>query len=246
MEFEQIVLHRIQQSRYYKEKCFGINAASLVDRSVQIQYIGGTFGGNQTASEFLCLLYRLTIIKPTKDIVIAYIKNDSFKYLTALALFYCRISMDPVTIYELLEPFYQNYSKLRFRSNNDVSIIHMDEFVDQLLNNDRVCGLILPRISKRAALEDLDLLPLYASPIEKEDEEDIDIKEEHKGTIPQEQPLLKSKKGHSKSKISKLFKKKTVLPDANDVKRYPDQTLEEVNQKRIEAGLLPLLELRDQ
>ncbi len=30
----------------------------------------------------------------------------------------------------------------------------MDEFVDQLLNEERVCDLILPRISKRAVLEE--------------------------------------------------------------------------------------------
>eukprot|EP00835_Amoeboradix_gromovi_P001277 NODE_55_length_26219_cov_0.194908.p11 type:complete len:250 gc:universal NODE_55_length_26219_cov_0.194908:13331-12582(-) len=248
MEFEQIILHRIQQSTYYKEKCFGLNAASLVDRAVKLQYIGGTFGGNQNASEFLCLLHRLTKIKPSIDILMAYINNDSFKYLTALGLFYCRLTMKSVDVYKILEPFYLKYNKLRVRSNSEVSIIYMDEFVDQLLTNDRVCGLILPRISKRAVLEDLNLLPLYLSLVKEDDVQEVDASQDSPEQVPKQDNIRlvnkTSKKGFSKAKLSKLFKTKTVIKTA-EKKIYSGHTLEEVNEKRLADGLEPLLELRE-
>ena len=35
---------------------------------------------------------------------------------------------------------------------------HVDEFVDELLRDDRVCDVILPRVQKRHILEELDEL----------------------------------------------------------------------------------------
>ncbi|CAG8806804.1 18195_t:CDS:1, partial [Racocetra fulgida] len=37
-------------------------------------------------------------------------------------------------------------------------ITHMDEFIDELLREDRVCDTILPRITKRYVLEENDEL----------------------------------------------------------------------------------------
>ena len=34
------------------------------------------------------------------------------------------------------------------------SVTYIDEFVDQLLNDERVCDIILPRITKRSVLEE--------------------------------------------------------------------------------------------
>ena len=45
-------------------------------------------------------------------------------------------------------------------------IVCMDEFVDQLLNKDRVCDVILPRLAKRTYLEDEGVLDPRKSPLE--------------------------------------------------------------------------------
>lgn len=77
-----------------------------------------------------------------------------------------------VEVYELLEPLLKDYRKLRYLGMGTLyrrslrcahaevaaggySLIHMDEFVDQLLNEERVCDLILPRLTRRDVLEDL-------------------------------------------------------------------------------------------
>jgi pre-mRNA-splicing factor 38A len=77
----------------------------------------------------------------------------------------------PVDVYEILEPLLKDYRKLRYRhqcensfsvatqhtiklSSASYYLTYMDEFVDQLLNDERVCDLILPRIPKREVLEE--------------------------------------------------------------------------------------------
>ncbi|KAF8822821.1 putative pre-mRna splicing factor [Cardiosporidium cionae] len=84
----KIVRSKVYQHTYWKEHCFGLTAESLIDKAVELQYIGGTYGGNRKATPFLCLLLKLLQIQPSKDVVLEYIKNDKFKYLRALGAFY--------------------------------------------------------------------------------------------------------------------------------------------------------------
>ena len=78
----------------------------------------------------------------------------------------------PVDVYEVLEPLLKDYRKLRYRNQCEYSsfvatqpivkllssagyhLTYIDEFVDELLNEERVCDLILPRIPKRDVLEE--------------------------------------------------------------------------------------------
>lgn len=55
-----------------------------------------------------------------------------------------------------LEPLYIDYRKMkRMNKQAKYELIHMDEFIDELLHNDRVCDISLPRMQKRAVLEEL-------------------------------------------------------------------------------------------
>ena len=54
----------------------------------------------------------------------------------------------------------------------EYKVLHMDEFIDRLLHDERVLGVQMPRISKRhVPVEDEDLEP-YASKIELGDNDD--------------------------------------------------------------------------
>ncbi|CAE6501388.1 unnamed protein product [Rhizoctonia solani] len=79
---------------------------------------------------------------------------DEFKYLRALTAMYIRMTFPPVEIYEILEPLLKDYRKLRLRNMAGYSLTFMDEFVDQLLTEERVCDIILPRLAKREVLEE--------------------------------------------------------------------------------------------
>ncbi|KAI0800029.1 PRP38 family-domain-containing protein [Fomes fomentarius] len=145
---ESVIRNRIYDSNFWKEHCFALTAETLIDKATELKAIGGVYG-NQKPTEFLSLLLKLLQIQPEKEILLEYIQADEFKYLRALAVFYIRMTFRAVEVYELLEPLLKDYRKLRYHGMGGYSLIHMDEFVDQLLNEERVCDLILPRLTRR-------------------------------------------------------------------------------------------------
>jgi pre-mRNA-splicing factor 38A len=167
MLIEKITRERIYESVYWKEKCFGLDAATLCDRAVELQYIGGTYA-NQRVAPFLSLVFKLIQIQPEREIILEYLNQTDFKYLRALAAFYIRLFFKPADIYRLLEPLLADYRKLRIRTMAGVHLTHMDEFVDDLLTKPRVCETTLPRLPDRIVLEDNDELdvrePLLSDP----------------------------------------------------------------------------------
>ncbi|KAI0270041.1 PRP38 family-domain-containing protein [Gloeopeniophorella convolvens] len=150
---ETVIRNRIYESPYWKEHCFALTAESLIDLAINVRFIGGVYG-NQKPTEFLCLLLKLLQIQPEKEILVEYLQADEFKYLRALAAMYIRMTFRPVDVYELLEPLLKDYRKLRYRDQSGYYLTYIDEFVDQLLNDERVCDIILPRIAKRSVLEE--------------------------------------------------------------------------------------------
>lgn len=157
---ERVVRSRIYDSIYWKQDCFGLTAETLVDKAAELRYVGGTYGMLRP-SPFLCLVCKLLQIQPEREIVLAYLAAADLKYLRALAAMYIRMTFPPIEVFELLEPLLDDFHKLRWRDMaGNYSLSHMDEYVDQLLTEERVCDLILPRLTKRAVLEENEgLLP---------------------------------------------------------------------------------------
>lgn len=167
---ETAMRDRITDSLYWKEQCFGLNAATLCDRAVELTYIGGTYGVAMKPSPFICLAFKLLTLVPDKEIILEYLNTggEEWKYLRALAAFYARLTFDAVDIYKTLEPLLEDSRKLRQRRKEAYVLIHMDEFADNLLTKDRVCGTTLWKLSARQLLEDLDQLEERVSPLQAE------------------------------------------------------------------------------
>ncbi|KAM5531832.1 hypothetical protein V8D89_014531 [Ganoderma adspersum] len=151
---ESVIRSRIYDSNYWKEHCFALTAETMIDKAIELKAIGGVYG-NQKPTEFLCLLLKLLQLQPEKEILLEYLQADEFKYLRALAVFYIRMTFQSAEVYEILEPLLKDYRKLRHLGMGGYTLSFMDEFVDQLLNDERVCDLILPRLTKRDVLEEL-------------------------------------------------------------------------------------------
>uniref|UniRef100_A0A1I8FUR4 Pre-mRNA-splicing factor 38 n=1 Tax=Macrostomum lignano TaxID=282301 RepID=A0A1I8FUR4_9PLAT len=135
---EKIIRSRIYECRYWKEECFAVNEELLVERAVALKYIGGVHGGNIKPTPFLCLTLKMLQIQPAKDIIIEFIRQKDHKYARALGMFYLRLTQDSLECYRYLEPLYNDYRKLkRIDRQGAFSIIHMDEFVDELLREER-------------------------------------------------------------------------------------------------------------
>ncbi|XP_022087386.1 pre-mRNA-splicing factor 38A-like [Acanthaster planci] len=156
---EKIIRSRIYESKYWKEECFALSAELLVDKAMELRYIGGTYGGNIKPSPFLCLILKMLQIQPEKDIIIEFIKNEDFKYVRALGAMYMRLTGDSLDIYKYLEPLYNDYRKIRRQNREgEFYLSHVDEFVDELLHEERVVDIILPRLQKRQVLEETEQL----------------------------------------------------------------------------------------
>ena len=173
---EEAVRNRITNSYYYKEQCFGLNAATLCDRAAELNYVGGTYNAGQRASPFLCLAFKLLELDVEKEIIDEYLENEDFKYLRALACFFVRLTADDsVEVHKRLEKYLEDSRKLRRRGNQGWTLIHVDEFVDDLLTKDRVCATSLWKLVPRQQLEDEDKLEERFSPVahmlEEEDEQ---------------------------------------------------------------------------
>ncbi|TFK55036.1 PRP38-domain-containing protein [Heliocybe sulcata] len=150
---ETVIRNRIYESAYWKEDCFALTAETLIDKAIELKFIGGVYG-NQKPTQYLCLLLKLLQIQPEKEILIEYLQADEFKYLRALAALYVRMTFRSAEVYEILEPLLKDYRKLRYRNMAGYQLTYMDEFVDSLLREERVCDIILPRLAKRSVLEE--------------------------------------------------------------------------------------------
>ncbi|KAJ5609332.1 hypothetical protein N7528_009899 [Penicillium herquei] len=190
--FEKAVRDRITDSYYWKEQCFGLNAATLCDRAVDLTFVGGTYGVSEKPSPFLCLAFKLLQLNPERDVILEYLNfsdpgseddgeggvqngilqsRGDFKYLRALAAFYVRLTFSAVDVYKTLEPLLLDYRKLKRRIRDSFTLTYMDQFIDDLLTKDRVCGTSLWKLPSRSQLEDLDMLEERISPLADELEE---------------------------------------------------------------------------
>lgn len=202
---EKIIRSRIYDSKYWKEECFALTAELLVDKAMELRFIGGVFGGNIKPTPFLCLTLKMLQIQPEKDIVVEFIKNEEFKYVRALGAYYMRLTGSSLDCYKYLEPLYNDNRKLR-RQNRmaQFEIVHMDEFIDELLREERVCDVILPRIQKRHVLEENNEIEAKVSALEDDFDEEIELEEENKyrteETPAKEKEKRERKRDRSRSK----------------------------------------------
>ncbi|KAL3810630.1 hypothetical protein ACHAXA_008154 [Cyclostephanos tholiformis] len=149
---EYITRQKIYDSLYWKEECFGLSASDVASKASELRAIGGSYGGNNRPTRFLCLTLKLLQIQPEDGIILSFIENEDFKYVRALGAFYLRLTGRPCEIYELLEPLYNDFRKLRYREMDRWKLTHVDELIDELLFSDRYCGIALPHLPRREIL----------------------------------------------------------------------------------------------
>jgi pre-mRNA-splicing factor 38A len=76
---EKILRTRIYANQYWKEHCFALTAETVLDKAVELEYVGGTFSHNAKPTPFICLVLKLLQIQPDKEVVVEYIKNEDYK-----------------------------------------------------------------------------------------------------------------------------------------------------------------------
>ncbi|KAB8295954.1 hypothetical protein EYC80_008774 [Monilinia laxa] len=165
---EKPVRERIVDCYFWKDQCFALNEADIVSRVVShVTFIAGTYGDSQRPSPFLCLAFKLLQLGPSDEILQEYMGygGEKFKYLRALALFYWRMTRQAKDVYPVLEGYLEDRRKLKRKTRTGTTLTFMDQFVDDLLTKDRVCGTTLWKMPKREILEDLEVLEPRISPL---------------------------------------------------------------------------------
>lgn len=56
-------------------------AELVVDKAMELRFVGGVYGGNIKPTPFLCLTLKMLQIQPEKDIIVEFIKNEDFKWV---------------------------------------------------------------------------------------------------------------------------------------------------------------------
>lgn len=69
---------RIWDSQYWKEHCFALNAETLIDKALELKYVGGTYA-NTRPTEFLCLTLKMLQLQPQREIIMEYLRAEEFK-----------------------------------------------------------------------------------------------------------------------------------------------------------------------
>lgn len=167
---EPIIRHRIQDSLFYKQYLYLTNEATILSIITnQVKYIGST-NANGKPTPFICCFLRLLELEPSRDIIemcLHQLGTNEFKYLTALIMLYIRVVWPSDEVIIALEPFYADYRKLRFQLRSPIMVkgmsilyqlSHIDVWCDDLLHNERVVGLILPRMASRHVFHERGLI----------------------------------------------------------------------------------------
>ncbi|KAL3133818.1 U4/U6-U5 snRNP complex subunit prp38 [Trebouxia sp. C0010 RCD-2024] len=187
---EKILRMKIYDSTYWKEHCFALTAEAVVDKAVDIKSLGGTYGGARKPSKFVCLLLKLLQLQPDKDIIIEFIKNEDYKYVRVLGAFYMRLVGRPIEVYNYLEPLYNDYRKLRMQNQDGgYALSHVDEVIDQMLTQEYLFDIALPRLPHRLTLERLNQLEPWISAMA-DDFDEAAIKAEEDAAKKQADALL--------------------------------------------------------
>jgi len=210
---EKIIRTRIYDSKYWKEECFALSAELLVDKAMNLRYIAGVYGGNVKPSPFLCLTLKMLQIQPEKDIIIEFIKQDEFKYVRALGSYYLRLVYPSLDCHKYLAPLLNDYRKLRVMDRNGIfKLTYVDQFIDDLLREDRVSDVVLPRIQKRWVHEANNELEPRVSLLE-DDLEDLESESEDEDVQPASTPPPLPPKRSRHSPSSRDRRRHSVSPD---------------------------------
>eukprot|EP00762_Andalucia_godoyi_P001122 ANDGO_02024.mRNA.1 Pre-mRNA-splicing factor 38 len=251
---DKVLRERIFESMYWKQHCFALNESRLVDRAEDMQFIAGSYGGFRKPSPFVCLLLKLLQLQPKDEIVLAYLRNPKYKYLTALAAVYIRLVFPPPALFPLLESLLSDCRKLRKRhSSGDFEVVYMDEFADSLIRESSCFEIGLPRLPFRWVLEDVHGIPERQSAILEDFQAEVAARAGVPGAFP-----VAGATDKSTAIVNSNGDSMTAAPGDRDAKRpridaseyhqnraasngsHVSFTVEETNRIRLSLGLRPL------
>jgi pre-mRNA-splicing factor 38A len=157
---EKLTRERIYQSRYWREHCFGVSIADVAGLASDLSHAGGLFGPARKPTAFICLVLKLLQLGPTREVVQEFFDQSHFKYAMLVAAFYIRIVGEAQDVFRTLEELLADYRKIVIRlDSGEFELSTVDQVVDNLLVDEDVFGIKLPRMQHRHVLTELGMRP---------------------------------------------------------------------------------------
>ena len=166
---EKIIRNKIYASNYWQSICIPLTLETILDEIVKLHDFGGTYGELKKPTKFITLLMKLIMLRPSKEIIYEFIKDDTFKYIRIIGAFYIRMMGNSKECYEWIEPLYYDYRPIKYRiDGKSYETITIDQFAWNLLHSDYYCDITLPLILPRPVLEEQKILSPRLSTIKQQ------------------------------------------------------------------------------
>lgn len=147
--------HKIYNSVYWMQYCFGVNLVTFVDRAQMLQGVGGLYGPLKLPCNFLCLFLKLLELEPSHQAILYMLncKCWQMKHLQLLAAFYVRFTFPCEQVYLNLEPMLQQYNQIAIMKTNGWELSYFDLIIQSFLQDQFWCGVQMPPLTPRVGIE---------------------------------------------------------------------------------------------
>jgi pre-mRNA-splicing factor 38A len=236
---DTITRHKIYNSVYWQQYCFGVNLVTFVDRSQHITGIGGLYGHMKQPCDFYCLFLKLLELEPSEQVIEFFLSTRAWqmKHLRMLAAMYVRFAYPPELVYITLEPFLCHYNQIAVLRDSGYEVQHFDEVIHCFLKDKFWCGITFPPLTPRPNS------PRRMSPLNHLREQlRIEIYANLGMTPSGELIEVLEEKKKLKVKGLKLKRRSSRPPKPKDIPATPPvvDEIEEENRIRALLGLPPL------
>jgi pre-mRNA-splicing factor 38A len=234
---DTITRHKIYNSVYWQQFCFGLNLITFIDRTQMLQGVGGLYGHKKQPCNFYCLFLKLLELEPSESVISHFLSTRTWqmKYLRLIAALYVRFTFSPDLIYITLEPFLTHYNQIAVLHNDGYQLSHFDEVIQNFLRDKFWCGITFPPLPPRSGL------PPRVSPLRHLTDQLHDEVYRSLGLTPDGQ-LLEEVEEKRRLKVKGLKLKKSGVKKSKKVTTESNPIDEIAEENRIRAMLgLPLL-----
>lgn len=236
--------HKIYESVFWLQYCFGVNLVTFVDRAQLIRGVGGLYGQHKAPSNFLCLFLKLLELEPSEEVIQNMLNTKCWqmKHLRLLAALYVRFTYPCERVYLILEPLLQQYNKVAILKTDGWEMSYFDLIIQSFLKDEFWCGVSFPPLTPRIGLPPR-LSPLAHLTEKIHDEVYAELGMDPSGElfeVLQEKKKLKIRGLIFKNKGKGKKKKKKAKSNQEQQEQNQANEIEEENKLRAMLGL-PLL-----
>lgn len=151
--FNPVTRHQITHAQSMRIECANKPLLCIIEKLIELKYIGGITGSRQRVELFLSCVFRLLQIHPAPPIILFMLRQDIHKYLRVAALVYIRLLGTPALAEEARRIGFQDYRKIRVYGQDLTSQASSTRVTPQYEQQRRLFGAGSKRAREEEAVE---------------------------------------------------------------------------------------------